>query len=178
MRAALYSPAVAFILLTLLTGPSALAYQAGSPQCANLPNMTIESVSLDRTDYLAGAQPASVADDVMMLEFLVKVTNTGGAEVDNSNLSYAAVIKSPAGKTVESLNGTVEVYSLQPGGSEDAAVSVMVSALRELLQPSGEIAGSVSLRLEIDADERIRECVETDNVRNFTTEIRTEKVVQ
>lgn len=178
MRLAPYMLSAALFGFSCLTLPAALAYQAGNPQCANLPNLTVESISLDRTDYMAGGQPASVTDDVMMVEFLVKVSNIGGADVETSNLGYVAVVNTLAGKTVETLRGTVEVYSLQSGGGETTVVSLMVSELRALLQPSGEIAASISLQVEIDADERIRECVETDNKLAFTAEIRTEKVVQ
>lgn len=177
MRAAQFLPVVVFLLLFFLAAGPAAA-QSGDAACTDRPNLAIASIVLDRTDYLAGAQADSVAGSVLMAELLVTVVNTGGVASAGSRLGYVATIAAPDGKTVETLRGGMEIYPMDPGGREETIISLMLGALRPLLQPSGEIVAVLTLRVEVDVDEQIRECLETDNAGSFTGEIRTEKVVQ
>ncbi len=163
--------AVAAAILALMCGGVAVA------QCQDKPNLTNVAASMGRVDYLAGGQPSSVADDVLMADFNVSVGNTGGVDAGQSRLQYSADVKTLAGKTVENVEGMSDIYGVAAGGTESGPITIMVSSLAALLQPTGEIRGSIVIHLVADVDNEIKECDETDNAADTTADLKTEKVV-
>jgi hypothetical protein len=171
MNIALKTIAAALAALMAAGGTSAIA------QCQDKPNLTNVVATMSRVDYLAGGQPSSVADDVLMADFNISVANTGGVDAAQSRLQYSADVKSLGGKTVEKVDGTSDINDVAAGGTENGLVTIMVSSLSDLLQPSGEIRGAIVFHVVVDVDNEIRECDETDNAADVTVELRTEKVV-
>lgn len=184
MRLALETTAVACSISIAIAG-AAFAQQPRAPlsdagagaQCQDKPNLTNVVPAMTRVDYLAGGEPQTVNDDVLMADFNVAVENDGGVEASQSRLQYSADVRTLAGKTAEEIEGTTNIYGVPAGGAENGLVSIMVSSLSALLQPSGEIAGSIVFHVVVDVDNEIRECDETDNVGEATFDLKTEKVV-
>ncbi len=157
-------------------GEDAIAQNAVA-QCQGKPNLTAPVTTLDRVDYLAGFDPEIVSDDVLMVDFDVAVENVGAADAPHSRLRYEAEVYTTAGKLVEKTSNVANIFGVPAGGVEHALISIMVSELAVCLQPTGEIAATIVIRVKVDVDDEVEECDETDNAAEATFEIATEKVV-
>lgn len=175
MRAAI----VLMALACCVAADSAAAQQAqAGARCVDKPNLRVAAAPLSRIDYLPGMEAGSVAGAVLMIDFNVSIENNGGVDALRSRLRYSVLIKSLAGAVAEQVSSTTDVYSVSASETEDNLISIMVSKLSPLLQTSGELAGSAVLNVEVDIDNEIGECDETDNSTETTSDIKTEKVVE
>lgn len=180
MRLAINWTFAAFCVLLAAPGTILAQPEAGEDavaQCQGKPNLTAPVTTLDRIDYLAGFDPEIVTDDVVMVDFDVAVENIGGVDAPRSRLRYDAEVRTTAGALVEKSSDVLDIYGPPAGGVEHALISIMVSKLAACLQPTGEIAASVVIRVKADVDNEVDECDETDNAAETTFDIGTKKVV-
>jgi len=159
------------------TGLSAAQPDGVAAQCQDKPNLTSIAITMARVDYMAGAQPDSVKDDVLMVDFNISVRNGGGADADRSRLKYAADIQSSGGQSVEQADGTMDIYWLAAGEAEDNMATIMVSKLGALAGPAGEISGQIVFRAAVDVDGEVDECDESDNSAEARIDLKVEKSV-
>jgi hypothetical protein len=178
MRAAIVSMALACCVATATVGEAAAQQALAGALCADKPNLRVASAPLSRIVYLAGMDPGSVAGAVLMIDIDVSIETNGGADALRSRMRYLAQVKSLAGAVAEEVKGTTDVYSVSAGDTEVNLISIMASKLGPLLQPSGELAGTAVLRVEVDTDNEISECDEADNSTETTSDIKTAKVVE
>ncbi|MEE2689970.1 MAG: CARDB domain-containing protein [Pseudomonadota bacterium] len=146
-------------------------------QCKDKPELTDVTAALARLDYMAGLETGKVSDDVMMIDFTVSVRNAGAVGAGRTRLKYSVDIRAPGGAGVQSMEDTMDIYSVRAGATEENLVTIMVSALGPLLQPDGTVAGTAILRVEVDVDNEVAECNEADNRAEVETPFSTEKVV-
>ena len=137
--------------------------QESGAACADKPNLTGVAPGLSNVFAMTGLDQESVKDDVIMVDFAVLMTNDGGVAAEGSRLSYTAEVRSLAGRTVETVEGVTDTYWIAPGETQESLVNIVVSKLAPLLQPSGEVKGSIRFRALADVDNDIAECSETDN---------------
>ncbi|MBB5519203.1 hypothetical protein [Amphiplicatus metriothermophilus] len=139
--------------------------------CADKPNLTGLAPALSNVFAMTGLDQNSVADDVLMVDFIVVMKNDGGVAAEGSRLSYTAQVRSLAGAVVETVDGVTDTYWIAPGETQENIVNIVVSELAPLLQPSGEVKGAIRFRAVADVDNDVAECVETDNSGEATVEL-------
>lgn len=142
-----------------------------APACADKPNFTGVTPALSNVFAMTGLNQDSVEDDVLMVDFTVLMKNDGGVAAEGSRLSYTAEVRSLAGRVVETIEGATDTYWIAPGETQESLVNIVVSKLAPLLQPSGEVKGSIRFHALADVDNDIAECSETDNAGEATAEI-------
>lgn len=139
--------------------------------CPDKPNLTNITVSTGSVFLVEGGNPQSFADDVLMIDFDISADNASEVESPESRIGFSARVLSLDGKLAEKIDGTTTLYWTPPGGTEHAIASIMASKLSTLVQPSGELAGSIAFHATIDVDNEIIECNETDNEADYIHEI-------
>ena len=178
MRTLHESMAVFCCVSALMTASACAQDPPAASQCPDKADLTDIGVVLSRLDYMAGLETGKVSDDVMMIDFAVSVRNGGGVDAGRTRLRYHVDIRAPGGAVAQSHEDTMDVYSIAAGATEESLVTVMVSALGPLLQPTGEVAGTAVFRVEADVDGEISECDESDNKAEVESPFSSEKVVE